>query len=155
MSERLNELAELFRQRSEIDKQILALIGEPAEEELEVEEDLEEPLRKKTKRTGKYNKHNPMPEQVKEQIHARHAEGASSRTLVKEFGISYSSVHKILKTKPERMTTKKSEVNSYVCVDGHEFLSKLPPGEVMCPTYHTTDCVLGTLDGPVKADEDN
>jgi len=96
MNDKLGELAELFRQRAELDKQILSLIGEPTEDDSEQEEE-ETPVRKKAKRKpGKYNKHNPMPEEVKETIRARHAEGATQAALVKEFGVSTSSVSKAL-----------------------------------------------------------
>jgi|ERR1035437_4320499 hypothetical protein len=154
MNDKLGELAELFRQRAELDKQILDLIGEPSDDGSEEEEEEETPIRKKAKRKpGKYNKHNPMPEEVKEQIRARHLEGATLATLIKEFGVSSSSISKALKTKPDRLTTKHKDVNSYVCVNGHEFKSKLPLLDVVCPVCHSTDCDLGSLNGEVEEND--
>ena len=52
------------------------------------------------------------------------------------------------------MTTKNKEVNTYVCVNGHEFKSKLPLLDVVCPTCHSNDCDRGSLNGPVLDGEE-
>lgn len=154
MNEKLNELAELFRQRLDIDKRILELMGESFEADSEQEQE-ETPARRTFKRRpGKYGKANPMPEEIKEEMRAKSAAGVKNAALAKDFEVSASIVSKILNTTPERLTTKHSEVNNYVCENGHEFKSKMQPGFVKCPTCHSPECHLGTLNGPVN-EEDN
>ena len=106
------------------------------------------------RKPGKYSAHNPMPEEVKEKIRAKYTEGVTQSVLAKDFGVSSSTIMKVLKSTPIRLTTKNKEVNNYICVDGHEFKSKLPPGEVICPICHSADCELGSLNGEVKEEDD-
>jgi hypothetical protein len=89
-------------------------------------------------------------EQVKEEIHEKHNSGISVESLCRQYSVSASTIWKVLKTKPQSQTTKHADVHSYVCINGHEFNSKLQPGEAMCPTCHTRDCDLGSLNRPVK-----
>lgn len=152
MNEKIDALAVLFARRAEIDKEILALLdGEPAEE-VEQQKDQEDvvPKKGKKRKAGRYNKHNPMPDEVKESIRAKATAGATGAELAKEFEVSNSSIFKVLNSLSERMTTKGNEVKSYVCENGHEFNSKLPSLEVICPVCHSTDCELGTLNGEVE-----
>lgn len=138
---------------SELWRRLEPLGSQPAS--VSVEE--EHPKRRKPKKqkpkkrkAGKYGKGNPMPEEVKEEIHRKYAGGMSADDLCKHYGVSVSSIWKVLKTKPQSQTTRHAEVHSYICTNGHEFNSKLQPGDVMCPTCHTRDCDLGSLNGPVK-----
>jgi hypothetical protein len=71
---------------------------------------------------------------------------------MREFGLSYPTVAKYVRLKPMSKRTKNKEVNEFICTNGHEFKSKLLPGEVICPTCHSNDCELGTLNGAVKED---
>src|ERR1035438_5445300 len=154
MNDKVNALAELFRQRTDIDNQILQLIGESDSADSEEAEIEQEPAPKKGKRKkGKYNKANPMPEEVKEDIRAKFAKGMTQAHLIKEFGVSSSTISKVLKAMPDKLTTKHKEVNSYVCVNGHEFKSKLPLLDVVCPVCHSTDCDLGSLNGEVEEND--
>lgn len=156
MNERINELADLFAKRAELDKSIEELINGEVEvgsdEEGEESEGTPRKARKKRK-AGTYSKSNPMPESVKEEIHLKASQGQKASALAKEYGISVATVFKVLKTKPTSHTTKNNLVQSYVCIHGHEFTSKLLPGDVMCPTCHSDDCDLGTLNGAVAEDE--
>src|SRR5437867_3093492 len=100
MNEKLTKLAELFAQRADIDSEILKLIGGGITGNELPEDDEEAPAPKKIKRNkaGKYNKANPMPEEVKAEIRAKSAGGMSVAALVKEFGVSNSSIFKVLKS---------------------------------------------------------
>lgn len=91
-------------------------------------------------------KQSVVSDEIKDQIRQRFSDGVSRQDLVKEFGLSYPTVTKYCQLHP------KNDVNNYVCENDHEFRSKLLPGNVICPTCYSTDCELGSLNGPVKED---
>jgi hypothetical protein len=154
MNEKLNALAELFAQRAEIDRQILVVLGEEPEVEPEEEDEEEQPRRKKKRRVSKYGPHSPMPEEVKEEIRAKYADGSSQADLAEEYGVSASTILKVLKGTPERLTTKHKDISEYVCENGHHFKSKLLPGNVMCPDCRSMECQLSDLNGEVQEGEE-
>jgi hypothetical protein len=93
-----------------------------------------------------------VSDEIKDQIRQKFSDGVSRQDLVKEFGLSYQTITKYCQLKPMSQRTTKKDVNDYVCENGHEFRSKLLPGNVMCPTCHSLECELGSLNGPVKED---
>ena len=156
IDEKLALLQGLFLQRAAVEDQIKELLGEAPEEDDEDSEE-EEPVVKRRiakRKPGRYNKGNPMPEEVKEEIHAKSADGVTSAELAREYGTSVSTIFKVLKTLPNRQTTKNNEVHGYVCENGHEFNSKLQPGFVICPVCHSDECQLGTLNGAVSEEDE-
>ena len=91
-----------------------------------------------------------LSDEVNDEIREKFRNGATRQELMKEYGISYPTVSKYVQRKPMIQRTKNHEAHDFICANGHEFMSKLPPGKAICPTCHSDDCSLGTLNGPVK-----
>ena len=105
-------------------------------------------------RSTRATKSKVSPE-VQDEIREKFSRGVSRQDLMKQYGLSYPTVQKYCRTKPMSKRTSGRIVNDYVCENGHEFRSKMSPGDAMCPTCHSRDCDLGTLNGPVKDDLEN
>lgn len=103
-------------------------------------------------RPAKSTKYKVSPE-VQDEIREKFSQGVSRQDLMKQYGLSYPTVAKYVRLKPMSQRTKNVAVNDFICENGHEFRSKLSPGDAMCPTCHSRDCELGTLNGPINDNE--
>lgn len=153
--ERLAALQTLFVQRAEIDAKLRELL-DGAEPSLETEKPKRKYQRKEAepkivgrsfvKKARQTYSSDRAAEMVRD-----HDAGMKMAEMVRKYNLASPSIYNYMKKwrKNNAKTTKHNTVMDYICVDGHEFKSKLAPGDVMCPICHSTDCDLGTLNGPV------
>jgi hypothetical protein len=140
-----------------VGEQTLAIIDgqlwhrvESLENEGEAESDTDKVKPPKTSKKPRKVRAGAISEEAKDEIRQKFSEGVSRKELAKEYKVAVGMIYYYIKTKPMSQRTKNNPVGDYTCVNGHEFKSKLLPGQVMCPTCHSDDCDLGTLNGPVK-----